>query len=56
VLDQARLRAVELSDPDRLVELTRLNALYEAAALETGDDAFGLHLCLSWDRWCQLRA
>ena len=49
MLDQARLRAVELSDPDRLVELARLNALYEAAALETGDDAFGLHLCLSWD-------
>jgi hypothetical protein len=56
VLDQARLRAADLGDPDRLVERTRLNALYEAAARKTGDDAFGLHLGLSWDRWCQLRA
>jgi len=49
VLRLARLQAADLSDPDRMVELARLNALYEAAALETRDAAFGLHLCLSWD-------
>jgi len=49
VLDLARLRTADLGDPDAMVELARLNALYEAAALETGDPAFGLHLCLSWD-------
>jgi len=49
VLGLARLRAADLADPDRMVELERLNALYEAAALETYDAAFGLHLCLSWD-------
>lgn len=49
VLGLAGLQAANLGDPDRMVELARLNALYEAAARETGDDTFGLHLCLSWD-------
>jgi AraC-like DNA-binding protein len=49
VLRSAGLRGAELGDPDRLVDLARLNALYEAAARETGDTAFGLHLGLAWD-------
>ena len=33
-----------LSDPDQRIPFAQLVSLYEAAALLTGDDAFGLHL------------
>ena len=49
VLVAADLAPAELSDPDRMVDLTRIMRLLEAAARETGDDAFGLHFGRDWD-------
>ncbi len=44
VLANAGLSAADLDDPDRLLDTSRIALLFEAAARETGDDAFGLHL------------
>jgi AraC-like DNA-binding protein len=49
VLAAAGLTADDLADGDRLLDLDRMMALYEAAARETGDDAFGLHLGTTYD-------
>ena len=44
VLAAAGLSADEVGNPDRLLEDEQVMRLYEAAAHETGDDCFGLHL------------
>ena len=44
VLAAAGLRASDLSDPDRFLELTKVATLFAEAAKETGDDGFGLHV------------
>ena len=49
VLAVAGLVADDLDDGDRLLDLDRVMALYEAAARETRDDAFGLHLGTTYD-------
>ena len=49
VLGAAGLTPDDLTDPDRLLDLDRIMALYEAAARETRDDAFGLHLGTTYD-------
>jgi AraC-like DNA-binding protein len=47
VLAKAGLSPAQLTMPDRAVELHRMVALFEAAAEESGDDCFGLHLGLT---------
>jgi len=49
VLASAGLTADDLADGDRLLDIDRMMALYEAAARETGDDTFGLHLGTTYD-------
>lgn len=49
VLAAAGLVPDDLCDADRLLELDRIMALYEAAARDTGDDAFGLHVGTTYD-------
>jgi AraC-like DNA-binding protein len=49
VLAAAGLGADDLADADRLIEVDRVAALFEAAARETGDDCFGLHLGETYD-------
>jgi AraC-like DNA-binding protein len=44
VLASAGVSSDDLADPDRLIETRSIALLYDAAARETGDDAFGLHL------------
>jgi hypothetical protein len=44
VLAAAGLTAEDLADVDRLIDVERVTGLFEAAARETGDDCFGLHL------------
>ena len=44
VLAAAGLTADDLADPDRLLEVGLIMDLFDAAARETGDDCFGLHL------------
>jgi len=44
VLAAAGLTAEELADPDGLLDVEQVMALFEAGARETGDDCFGLHL------------
>jgi AraC-like DNA-binding protein len=44
VLAAAGLTSDDLADSDRLLDLDRVMTLYEAAARESGDDSFGLHL------------
>jgi AraC-like DNA-binding protein len=44
VLAAVGLTSVDLADPDRLIEVEQVMMLFEAAARETGDDRFGLHL------------
>jgi AraC-like DNA-binding protein len=44
VLAKAGLVMAELRRPDRAIELRAMVALFEAAAEESGDDFFGLHL------------
>jgi AraC-like DNA-binding protein len=47
-LAAAGLVAADLADPDRFIGLQSLVSLYEAAAKESGDDCFGLHLGLGF--------
>jgi AraC-like DNA-binding protein len=49
VLAAAGLAPDELADADRLLDVDRIMALFEAAARETGDGAFGLHLGTTYD-------
>ena len=49
VLASAGVDAADLADPDRLLAVEQVVALFEAAARETGDDAFGLHLGTTYD-------
>lgn len=44
VLAAAGLAAEEVADTNRLLEVEQVMRLFEAAAHETGDDCFGLHL------------
>src|SRR5689334_10320891 len=44
VLEAAGLTAADLADADRLLEVEQVMDLFEAAARETGDDCFGLHI------------
>jgi AraC-like DNA-binding protein len=44
VLAAAGLSADDVADPDRLLEVGQVMELFDAAARETGDDCFGLHL------------
>ena len=44
VLEAAGLTAADLADADRLLEVEQMMDLFEAAARETGDDCFGLHI------------
>ncbi len=48
-LATAGLTADDLADVDRMVETERIARLFEAAAHETGDTSFGLHLGASYD-------
>jgi len=49
VLVAAGLAREELSEPDRLIDLTRVATLFNAAARETGDDGFGLRVGSAYD-------
>jgi AraC-like DNA-binding protein len=49
VLARVGLSADDLVDPDRLLDLAQVVGLFEAAAAETGDDCFGLHLGTTYD-------
>jgi AraC-like DNA-binding protein len=44
VLAAVGLTTADLDDPDRLLEVEQVLGLFAAAARETGDDCFGLHL------------
>jgi AraC-like DNA-binding protein len=44
VLAAADLTAADLADGDRLLDVEQVVTLFDAAARETGDDCFGLHL------------
>ena len=44
VLASAGVSSDDLADPDRMIETRAIALLFDAAARETGDDAFGLHL------------
>lgn len=48
-LAAAGLRASDLADPDRFVDLTKLASLFTEAAREAGDDGFGLHVGCAFD-------
>lgn len=49
VRSAAGLRAGELIDPERLLDVDRLAATVDAAAHDLGDPAFGLHLGANFD-------
>ena len=49
VLAHVGLSADDLADPDRLLDIAQVVGLFEAAASETGDDCFGLHLGTTYD-------
>ena len=49
VLAAVGLAPDDLADADRLLDVDRIMALFEAAAREIGDDAFGLHLGTTYD-------
>lgn len=48
-LEAAGLRASDLADPDRFVDLEKVATLFAAAAKESGDDGFGLHVGCAYD-------
>ncbi len=48
-LAAAGLGPSDLDDPDRLLEIERVVALTQAAARESHDDCFGLHVGLGWE-------
>ncbi len=47
VLAAADLTTAELADPDRLIDMPRIAALFEAAAAETQNELFGLQMSLA---------
>ena len=49
VLAAAGLAADDLADLDRMLDVARIVALFDAAARESGDDCFGLHLGEHYD-------
>jgi AraC-like DNA-binding protein len=49
VLAAAGLTAEDLADVDRLIAVERVADLFEAAAAETGDPCFGLHLGATYE-------
>jgi AraC-like DNA-binding protein len=49
VLQSAGLTPADLADPDCFLDLERIVRLQDAAARETGDPAFGLHLGAAFD-------
>ncbi len=49
VLAAAGLTLADLADPDRMLAAERLLVLFDAAADELGDDAFGLHFAETYD-------
>jgi AraC-like DNA-binding protein len=49
VLARVGLTADDVADPDRLLDIAQVVGLFEAAAVETGDDCFGLHLGTTYD-------
>ncbi len=49
VLAAAGLRRADFVDPDRMIPSERLLVLFDAAAVELADDAFGLHLGETYD-------
>jgi AraC-like DNA-binding protein len=49
VLAAVGLTAADLADLDRLLDVEQVMTLFDAAARETGDDCFGLHLGTTYD-------
>ena len=49
VLATVGLTAEDLADLDRLLDVEQVMTLFDAAARETGDDCFGLHLGTTYD-------
>jgi AraC-like DNA-binding protein len=49
VLAAAGLSSEDLADPDRMIPSDRVLILFDAAAEELGDDAFGLHIGETYD-------
>jgi len=49
VLASVGLDPGDLADPDRLLDVEQVVGLFEAAARETGDDCFGLHLGMTYE-------
>src|SRR5262249_45734956 len=49
VLAAVGVTADDLVDPERLLEVEEVMRLFAAAARETGDDCFGLHLGTTYD-------
>ncbi len=47
VLAAADLVAADLADPDQLIDMSRIAALFEAAATETRNELFGLQMSLT---------
>jgi AraC-like DNA-binding protein len=47
VLAAADLVAADLADPDQLIDMSRIAALFEAAAAETRNELFGLQMSLA---------